>query len=286
VEIDNSAANCWRDCPLKYYESYVRKHKSDSKTKGIQSIANPTTDTYSPLSFGTRWHELMEERNKKKELYEASPIEKLEQEAQRCLQGYEKHWGPEEDIKVIDVERLCRVPLPDSPHTYIFKADLLFERPDGTLKLRDYKSQKRGSSSNDPKKWAADDQGTLYLWGVREYYKKQVAGMEIDICVRPSPAGLLPPTFPDRYELERTNDQIAIAVRDIIYVADQIEAMHKKYGDDLWPANRKNCFGGSQFGQCEFYLPHTYGWSDEILEQRFEPKSDYLGLGKELTVIQ
>lgn len=170
------------------------------------------------------------------------------------------------------------VQLPNSHHVYAFKIDLVV-RSHATKKLSiiDHKTQDRTSKSNLPQKWAARDQATLYIWGARQYYKEEIENFIVDIIVRQSPAGQKPPSFPERQKLERTERQIELAIRDIIYVADKIEECDRLYGlNEPWPANREECY---TWGQCDYYSLHTFGDTEqtaEIREHKYQKREEYL----------
>lgn len=275
--IDNSRANAFRVCPLLYFYQY------EAEGTGLQKTKFPG-EHYSALQFGSRVHELLEEHyNPNIAPYPESSIAALEIEAQMMLAGYKTHYPVEPDIaEIVDVERNFRLALPDSEHEYIGKMDLIFRMHDGTLNIMDHKTQERSAKSNDPRKWAARDQASLYIWAAERYYGEKIANFYVNALLRQSEAGLKPAMFPDRQKLERTPAQIQLAVRDLTYVADQICDCRKRFSDSQWPSNRENCY---TWGQCEFYQPDTYGWSDEIRLYKFEKKEEYLTI-PELKVIQ
>lgn len=218
-------------------------------------------------------HELLEEYEKGVLIYPNSPNEALEIEAQVMMAAYKAQY-PAEEWDIVDVERTLLVQLPNSHHIYAFKIDLIVRsHATGKLSIIDHKTQERTSKSNLPQKWAARDQATLYIWGARQYYKEEIENFILDILVRQSPAGQKPPSFPERQKLERTEKQIELAIRDIIYIADRIEDCEKLFGDGPWPANREECY---TWGQCEYYQLHTYGQSDEILSTKYQPRKEYL----------
>lgn len=295
MRLDNSAANTFRECPWKYYETFVR---------GVELI--PPGESYSPLQLGSRVHELLEEHYSGQPKYHQSPNDKLEEEAQWILQAYQAHY-PVESFKVLDVERTFEVVLPDycpecyslnpqekfdiqpdevvcgecghiykkGRHTYTGKIDLLVEE-DGELYIIDHKSEKRSSKSNLPQKWAARDQATQYWWAAEKIYGKEINRFIVNVLRRPSPAGREGPEFPERQKVERTDIQIETALRDLVVVADEIEKYQRIFKDKPWPAHRENCY---TWGQCEFYLPHLYGWSDAILAAKYQEREEYLHLG-------
>jgi len=298
MEIDNSAANDFRSCPWLYYEKYIHK---------IELKPFPG-EIYSSLEFGSRVHELFECFYKKQigvipPEYPASPIEKLEEEAQWVMSCYEAKY-PQETFKILDVEHTFRVALPDycpecysdniaivgdgwcrcltcekefpqGRHVYTGKIDLMYQE-DGELFIMDHKTQQRNAKSNLPQKWAARDQATLYLWAAERIYGQPINRFVVNIIRRPSPAGRERPDFPDRQRVERTDLQVETCVRDLVVTADNIERYIKTFGDKPWPAHRENCY---TWGQCEMYVPHLYGWSDELLKYKYQPKKEYLNLG-------
>jgi len=304
VRIDNSAANDFRVCPWLYYEKHLKEGTGLEKIYQDEKIR--------PIDLGSRVHELLEEHYREMQgnprvPYPVREAEDLENEAQVIMAGYRKRY-PFEDFEILDVEKTFEVALPDycptcykletvkqnvvregylfcekcdqpdfprGRHTYVGKIDL-FYRLDGELYIMDHKTEKRSSKSNLPQKWAARDQGTQYLWAAEQVYGQSINRFLINILRRPSEKGQVGPEFPDRMRIERTEIQIETALRDLVYTADQIEKMKVTFGDKPWPAHRENCFTWSQ---CEFYMPHLYGWSEAIRELRYQPKKPYLDFG-------
>lgn len=260
-------ANTFRTCPRKYYEAYIRK---------VEPIVFKEEEGYSALEFGDRVHQLLEELYKHvpfNTIYNPSPNAALEEEAQDLLREYRAHY-PQEEFVVVDVEHNGLIQLPNSPHVYAYKRDLLGRFSSGKLYAIDHKTEKRGSKSNLPQKWSARDQATLYIWATQQEYKTDDVQFAVNILTRQSPAGRIRPSFPERQKLERSAEQIRIAVRDIIYIADEIERMQERFGDrEPWPANREECY---TWGYCDYYVPHTFGESDDIWKHKFQPKEEYL----------
>lgn len=294
--VDNSAVNIFRDCPWKYYETYV---------KGIELI--PPGEFYSPLQLGSRVHELLEEHYADGiAKYKPHENEKLEAEAQWILSAYKNHY-PIESFKVLDVERTFKVALPDycpkcytlstedylpltlnmmycrecnrpfpkGRHVYTGKIDLFVEE-DGELYIIDHKTEKRTAKSNLPQKWAARDQATQYWWAAEKVYGKEINRFIVNVLRRPSPAGREGPEFPERQKVERTDMQMETALRDLVVEADTIQKYKEIFKDNPWPAHRENCY---TWGQCEFYMPHLYGWSEAIEKAKYQKKEEYLHLG-------
>jgi hypothetical protein len=81
------------------------------------------------------------------------------------------------------------------------------------------------------------------------------------------------PIFPDRQRLEREQGQIDLAIRDLVFIADEIERYEAIFGKELWPSNREAC---TNFGECSFYLPHVFGWSTAIRREKYQAKTPYL----------
>jgi hypothetical protein len=266
MKIDNSRANKFRTCPPLYFESYVRNGGLEPK--------RVETEGYSPIELGARGHELLEEWYKGTSLYPPSPNDALEREAQWIVQLYKVKY-PKEEFQIMDIERVFEIPLPNSTHIYTGKIDLVGfnAKEDFTNFIIDHKFQSRAAKTNHPMKWAARDQASLYLWAAEQIYGVKPSNFFVNILVRPSEKGLVPPTFPERQKLERTQEQIDTAVRDITFIADQIEAMEDRWPKGDWPSNREECY---TWGPCDFYQPHTYGWSNEILENKFQKRKEYL----------
>jgi NAD-dependent dihydropyrimidine dehydrogenase PreA subunit len=298
--IDNSAAVQFKFCPWAYYESYVKKIEPKPRMN----------NEYTPLEFGARMHELLEEWYKGKTIYEAHPNEVLEMEAQLTIAAYQAKY-PQEEFEILDVERTLKVQLPDYcdrcysteyvvnaqhpavtegllcekcrnyflPGRHIFTGKIdLFVRSniDGNLYIIDHKTEKRGAKSNLPQKWAEKDQASLYLWAAERIYGERPANFIVNVLTRQSDKGQVGPSFPERQKLERSAANIEHAVRDLVYWADKIEECQRIFGDKPWPANRENCYG---WGPCEFALLHGYGEDTQLIREiKYQPKADYLHL--------
>ena len=253
MRIDNSGAKLWWKCPLEYQEKYV--HEREPET------------TQGSMAFGTRLHELLEEHYSGKQKYQASEDIGLEAEAQVMFEAYRAYY-PEEPFEVVDVERVFEVPL--GPHTYTGKFDVIVRmRDSGRLWLMDHKTERRNSHSNSPESWASRSQVSLYIWAAEQVYNEPVEGIIVNILRRQSPKGEIGPEF-RRDHPQRSKEQIAEAVANITWVADQIERMQREYGERQWPANRNNCIQGNF--KCDYFAPHLYGWSDELLRKYVKPK--------------
>jgi len=297
-EIDNSAANEFRTCPYLYQETRL--------AEGTGLEPQPYGNEVTPLDLGSREHELLEEyykelRGTPREPYPESPNPALEVEAQIIIAAYKAKY-PVEEFEIVDVERTFKIQLPvlcyickhlgkphmeffceecgakvNAPHVYTGKIDVTFRLPGrNLLDIMDHKTEKRRSNSNRPQKWAARDQASLYLWAAQHIYKEPIGNFYVNILKRPSEKFQEPPIFPDRQKLERTLQQIETAVRDIVFIADEIDRYKRIFGKGVWPSNREECDNG--YYQCDFYLPHTYGWSEDIREHKYQAKTPYLEL--------
>jgi|SRR5919108_304283 hypothetical protein len=302
MELDNSGANEFRRCPLLFQEGRL------AEGTGLEQI--PFGNEVTPLQLGSRVHELLEEyyrelQGNPRNPYPESNNAVLETEAQIIMAAYRSKY-PQENFKILDVERPFRVGLPvlckrcytltekevlpgfcnqcgdsfaaneSGRHIYTGKIDVMYEE-NGELFVMDHKTEKRRSNSNRPQKWAAKDQATLYLWAARQIYKKPISKVVINILKRPSDKFQEGPIFPDRQRLERTDEQIKIALRDFVFICDEVERYKKVFENTYWPSNREECDSG--WGQCPFYLPHTYGWSEDMRQLKYQPRTSYLELG-------
>lgn len=257
--IDNSAAKLWFTCPLAYKQRYIDNLELIERSR-------------EGLDFGTRFHDLQAER------FRATPDgsihsplldARLEAECQATFQAYLQHYGPESNLEVVDVERTLTVPL-NERHTLAFKIDLLY-RDLGGLKLRDYKTERRGGGYNSAEHWAAASQVSLYQFAAAEYYREPISELVLDITTRGSPKGQESPTF-RRDSLIRTRAQQAAAVQNIIWIADQIESMQ---ASGFYPSNTSSCKDG--WKKCDYYQLCHIGRTDGNLKL-YRPAEAYLDL--------
>lgn len=301
MQIDNSRASYFRTCPMLYWEKYERNGT------GVEPIKRG--EDYGALDLGSRVHELLEcyykgIKGDPVPAYPAHPVEACEAEAQWMFEAYKAHY-PADNWEIVDVERTFEVKLPPmcpecygdcenlpgillpdycrrferkarpSQHSLIGKIDLIIRDKDsGEYFIVDHKTQNRSSKSNLPQKWAAKDQASLYLYACDQLYPFEVSNFLVNVLVRPSPAGEKPPSFQDRQKIERSEAQIKGAVRDIVYIADQIEKMRAQFPDGKWPMNRDNCF---TWGYCDYWPLHGYGEDVElVLAHKFQQRKEYL----------
>lgn len=253
----------WFDCPWAYAERYIHE---------IEPLRQ--TDA---LGFGTRLHQLLEEHYKglpSGTLFPPSTNPEVENEVQVMFAAYKAHY-PVEDFDVVAVEQFFKVPLPDSPHEYCGEFDSIIRMKDtGRLKVFETKTEKRGSKNNSPEAWAMRPQVGLYIWAAEQIYGEEFDGICLNVCSRQSPAGREPCSF-RRDALERAPEDKERAVRNITWVADQIEHMRQDCGDAEWPFDGENCCKLNW--KCDYYALHRYGKTPETLV-KFQPAEEYLAL--------
>jgi hypothetical protein len=180
MRIDNSRMKAFWNCPSFYQERYINDLEPQGRTQ---------------FAFGTRWHQLLEERyrRQKGEDFTAPPCdnEDVENEARTMLARYEAHY-PEEPFDVIAVEQFFELALPcpecglvedhkmscdtrPTHHTYCGEMDAIVrDKATGLLQLFETKSERRGSKANLPDAWAARSQVGLYLWAAEQTLQRAV----------------------------------------------------------------------------------------------------------------
>lgn len=296
MDIDNSKFVKFFECPLKYFERYEQNLELD-----WSKIAPGARE------FGTRMHQIFEEYYKDMAGTPIPPYPPLENEAveaetELTFQTYLNHY-PGEQLQVVDVERTFQVPLPTCGHltvgeyidndgihvvccttcgapvvhSYCGKFDLVIvDAESGKLEVWDHKTEGRRSFTNDPEAWAMRTQATLYLWAARQLYKGPFRGLIINRIRRQSDKGQKPPEF-FRQRLERSDEQIRLAVRDLGIVTNQIEEYRRKFANDVWPANRNLCKSG--FYGCEYYKLHAPDAArDLVILKDYRQAEPYLDL--------
>lgn len=263
MQLDNSAAKSFRFCPDYYKEKYLIK---------IEKKLGP--DAPNHLAFGTRIHKLLEEYYlllKGDSVLPSEPAEDTtELEAQEMFAGYRAYY-PVESFVVVDVERTFKVEVAPGLF-YTGKIDLAFRDENGRFGIMDHKSEKRGGKGNLPQAWAARDQVSLYHKAAEMVYNEPVHSIVVNVLTRCSPKGQEPACF-RRDTLQRTKEQVDQAVRDFVYVSEQVHCCQDRFGMETWPQNRESCHNG--MWPCEFYSLHVYGRSEETLSQ-YQPTTPYL----------
>lgn len=296
--VDNSQMVAFETCPLLYFEKYVKGIEFDWEKKGVNAA-----------HFGTRMHELLEEhylelKGTPREPYPEHRDEPTELEAQLTMAAYRNHY-PLESFTVLAVEKTFRVPLErNCPkcggkgeqklglqrnqrvcaecrlifeiHEYCGKFDIILrDNETGMLSILDHKTESRRSWRNNPKAWAARSQATLYLWAAPQIYGEEFRDLIVNVLRRQSDKGQIGPEFPERQRIQRNAEQMELAVRDLIVIADRIEEYKVRFVDAPWPADRNNCMEGNF--SCAFYDPHLMGWSDDLL-RNYKKTEPYLDL--------
>lgn len=269
MRIDNSRAKAFFRCPAEYQERYEFNIEPDNRDN---------------FAFGTRWHQLLEgkyRRMKGEDFTDYAPDtnEAIENEAQTMLARYAAHY-PEEPFDVVHVEHYFEVPLPGSNHIYVGEMDAIVrDKETGLLQLFETKSERRGSKANLPEAWASRSQVGLYLWAAEQLYNEPFKNILLNVCTRQSPAGREQASF-RRDELQRSVEEKQAAIENIIWVADQIEAMKQTHGiERLYPQNRNVCVNEMTGWRCDYYDLHVIarGGRDENLVQiKFKEAEQYL----------
>lgn len=266
MKLSNSSISTFWFCPLKFQEQYIN---------GLQQ---PETDA---MKFGTRFHERIQA------LYEGlsargvgyvpwkpkSLDPQIEADVLAMFEAYRSAY-PQEPFEVVACEQVFEISIPDSTHTYTGRLDVVVrDKATGRLQIMETKTEKAGSKRNSPKAWTVRTQASLYVWAAQKIYSEPIDTVLLNVATKPSPKGQSSPSF-RRDTLYRSPQQIADALKDLQYVAGQIDALSGKE----FPANRNNCT--SDFGwDCEFRDLHNVGRSQELLDTfvQIEPYS-YLSM--------
>jgi len=289
LKIDNSQMQAFWYCPQKWEERYV--NNLEPRSRGDS------------LSFGTRIHQLLEIRHGGKITYPVLADEALEAEAQFTFESYCAQYS-EEPWDVVAVEQYFEVPLGrcdkcawsknfttviesceihydgSSPygHTYNGEFDAIVRMKDsGRLYILETKTESRSSKSNSPEAWISRSQVGLYQWAAEKIYGEEFEGIILNIISRQSPKGNCAPCF-RRDTLHRTKAQQLDAVKNIVWVADQIEAMQRT---GFFPSNRNNCVAGYGW-KCDYFDLHVTPEgrpSEELIQIKFKQAEKYLAGG-------
>lgn len=269
MKIDNSQASAFWHCPKHWEERYVQN---------LEPVGPRVA-----LDFGTRMHQLLEIRHGGKAMYPVLDDSTLESEAQLTFAAYEAHY-PQEPFDIVSVEEYFEVPVGFDPtyvfgdpvfrHTYCGEFDAIVRMKDsGKLRLFETKTEQRNSKSNLPLAWQQRTQVGLYLWAAEQIYGEEFESIILNVITRQSPAGRERPTF-RRDQLQRTGAQRAEAVKNLVWVADQIEACQRT---GFFPADRNECV--SRYGwSCEYLPLHQAEGrpSEELIQLRFQEAKPYL----------
>jgi hypothetical protein len=114
----------------------------------------------------------------------------------------------------------------------------------------------------------------VYIWAAETLYQEEFDGILLNILTRQSPAGREPCTF-RRDSLERSPEDKARAVRNITWVADEIERMQQSCGDADWPFDGEQCCKLNW--KCDYFSLCRYGATPETLT-KFQTAQEYLAL--------
>jgi PD-(D/E)XK nuclease superfamily len=239
TKLSNSALTAFWECPTLYYDEYVLGIK---KPHGY-------------FDFGHRFHALlMNHYCPDCPLPDTILNEQDENECQAMFAAYQAFY-PSEDFEVVDCEK--RFELPVGNHIYIGRSDMLVRgKTDGKLRLFETKTESRGSKRNLPKAWVARTQASLYLWAGTQVYHEPIDSIILNVCTKGSEKGRVGPTF-RRDTLQRTDQQVQQALKDFIYVADQIDCLGT---EGPFPRNTNSCLSENgwecdMYGNCHFGIP-------------------------------
>lgn len=293
MKIDNSQMQAWWYCPMKWEERYANN-------------LEPRIRNTDSLRFGTRMHQLLEIHHMGLAGGVAPAIppladEALEAEAQMTFEAYCAFY-PEEPFEVIAQEQYFEIPLGRCAdcswakgwtnviepcekhygpmlqgafgrHTYNGEFDGVV-RQNYKLYLLETKTESRSSKSNLPEAWISRSQVGLYQWAAEQIYGEEFEGIILNVITRQSPKGNCGPLF-RRDHLHRTREQQLDAVKNLVYVADEIERMQREH---YFPSNRNNCVSGNGW-KCDFFDLHVTPEgrpSEELIQIKFKPAEKYL----------
>lgn len=272
MDIDNSRAQAFRRCPDLYKEKYLNHLER-------------RWGSASPYDFGKYFHVLLEHHFKDlggiphdNLLPEVPETTRLECEA--TFAAYCASYSIE-PFSVVSVEQTFKLAIPGSHHRYIGKFDGIIrynqnsQWPD-QLAILEHKTEKRNALKNLPKAWAARAQVSLYAWAAEQLYGEPISHILLDVIRRQSPKGQEHASF-YRDTLERTRAQQLDALKDLCYVADQIEQCDLEYAHaEHWPRNTDECCIGNF--ECDMYPIHVGGETPELIKIHYRPAEEYLTL--------
>ena len=223
-------------------------------------------------------HELLEARLKGVQVDLPESESAIELECRRMFAAYINAY-PVECFVPLSVERVFSVPIPGTEHIYTGKFDAIVRYTEaeplfaGKLAILEHKTEKRSSNRNLPEAWAARSQVSLYKFAAETLYNEPVAHIILDVLRRPSPKGQEPAVF-YRDLLERTEEQVTDALNDLVYVADQIEWLEKKWDTERWPRNTENCVINRW--KCDYFDVHVGVPDQNLVQLKYKPTDEYL----------
>lgn len=270
MDIDNSAFVTFQRCPLKYFERYEVKNDDVDGSCGLE-LDQPVPDR----DFGTRFHQLLHEYRAQLlgspiPRYPEWPDAAIEAECQSVLAGYFAHY-PVEPLTILSAERVERVPIPGTQHRLIVRIDAVVRFNDGTIGPLDTKTEHFGSASNSRESWAARSQASFYLWALQQLHpEERVTRLVVDVVTRGN--SKRPPHFWRMDDISRTPEQLEESIRNLVKVADDIEAYRR---GGWWPRNDNHCKDG--WRRCDYYSLHILGRTEANLKL-YRPARNYLEL--------
>jgi len=239
---------------------------------GIQKII-PASNA---LEVGKRIHELLEEHYRQSAGMWCTPRgphndKYVEQECQLMMARYKAQY-PQEPFSVVDIEQKFELAIPGTNH-------VLSGRMDGVVRMHDTKKlwllehKSEGSPTrNKPEVWASKGQVGVYLWAGAQLYGEEFGGILLNVITRSATSTATGARF-RRDSLIRTLQQQQEAIDNVVWAADQIEALEKSHGaGKLWPQDRNRCYDG--WRQCPYYSLHVTGRTEETLRDYEAIKRD------------
>jgi len=257
VKLSNSAFESWWVCPtyhaLRYQEGLV-----------------PDGPEPSYLQFGSRFHSILEAYYTGLSPVGVGYVPKLppdldpmlEAEAQAMFESYKAAF-PQEPFSVVATEVRFEMPIPDSPHTFIGRMDMIVRmKSTGKLAVFETKTENRNSKRNLPDRWLARHQGSLYCYAASKIYKEDVSDIILNVCTRGSEGKQIGPGF-RRDTLFRSPEQISQALKDLTWVANQVETLGKSAAD--YPRNTLSCVSEKGY-KCDYFSKCHMGDSSRLVQ--------------------
>jgi len=258
--------------------------------------------------FGSRMHQLLDERRRGLMGQAVSPLaewpdEAIESEAQATLAAYEAHYV--RDYEYLESERTHVLPLPVicpacgsgksepvhcadgletgrhrclncreeySQHELVVKLDAVVRHADRTIGPMDTKTESR-PGYNTREDWAGKTQAKIYLWALEKLYPtERVSRLVVDVVSRGSPKAQRGPVFTRLDDINSTPQALQEAIRNVIWVAHDIEQSRKR---NWWRSNMNLCKKGWE--RCDFYPLHVIGRTVKNL-RKYRVAEQYLDL--------
>lgn len=280
-------------CPRMYYERYEAPNNAlqslpsdaSSTSRSVQlpvlvdvarqpasSGIEPIARSRDGLDFGTRFHWLADASRRKLLLLpvpSSSPCfgEQLDSECDSTFAAYEQHYLGD-PTAFIESERTHTLPLPQTQHKLAVKLDAVCRFSDGTIGPFDTKTESK-PGYNFREDWAGRTQASLYLWALTQLYPgERVSRLVVDVVTRGS--ARRGPSFSRIDDIARTQSELEDAVRNVIWVCQDVEASR---ASGWWRSNMNICKQG--WMRCDYYDLHVYGRSEKTLAL-YKPAEAYL----------